>query len=61
MWVLMGKPSGFRIVEFGSGKGLLCRDILCYLRKENPDFFGSLFYQMVGWEMCSKYSSNTRE
>ena len=47
MWVLMGSKSGFRIVEFGSGKGLLCYDILCYLRKEEPDFFGSLSYQMV--------------
>jgi SAM-dependent MidA family methyltransferase len=34
-------------VEFGSGKGLLCHDILCYIRKETPDFFGSLSYQLV--------------
>ena len=47
MWALMGETSGFRIVEFGSGKGLLCHDILCYLRKEKPDFFESLSYQMV--------------
>jgi len=47
MWALMGETSGFRIVEFGSGKGLLCHDILRYLRKENPDFFESLSYQMV--------------
>jgi SAM-dependent MidA family methyltransferase len=47
MWVLMGRKSSFGIVEFGSGKGLLCHDILCYLRKEKPDFFGSLSYQMV--------------
>ena len=47
MWVLMGKKSDFRVVEFGSGKGHLCHDILCYLRKEKPDFFGSLSYQMV--------------
>ncbi len=47
MWALMGKKSDFRIVEFGSGKGLLCHDILCYLRRETPAFFGSLSYQMV--------------
>jgi SAM-dependent MidA family methyltransferase len=47
MWALMGETSGFRIVEFGSGKGLLCHDILRYLRKENPDFFESLSYRMV--------------
>jgi SAM-dependent MidA family methyltransferase len=47
MWALMGKKSDFRIVEFGSGKGLLCHDILCYLRRETPAFFGNLSYQMV--------------
>jgi len=47
MWVLMGEKPGFRIVEFGSGKGFLCHDILCYLRRENPDFLGNLSYQMV--------------
>ena len=47
MWVLMGKKSHFRIVEFGSGKGLLCHDILCYLQEEKPDFFGSVSYQLV--------------
>jgi SAM-dependent MidA family methyltransferase len=47
MWVLMGEKSDFQIVEFGSGKGYLCHDILSYLRKEKPDFFGSLSYQMV--------------
>ncbi len=47
MWALMGEKSGFRIVEFGSGKGLLCHDILRYLRKEKPDFFESLSYRMV--------------
>jgi len=47
MWVLMGEKPDFRIVEFGSAKGYLCHDILYYLRKEKPDFFGSLSYQMV--------------
>jgi SAM-dependent MidA family methyltransferase len=47
MWMLMGEKSDFRIVEFGAGKGFLCHDILSYFRKENPDFFGSLSYQMV--------------
>ncbi len=47
MWVHMGKNPQFPIVEFGSGKGLLCYDILTYLRGEQPDFFESLSYQMV--------------
>lgn len=47
MWVLMGRDSQFRIVEFGSGKGLLCYDILSYLREKEPDFFGSVSYHML--------------
>jgi SAM-dependent MidA family methyltransferase len=47
MWDLMGRNPDFRIVEFGSGKGLLCGDILCYLREERPDFFRCVSYQMV--------------
>lgn len=47
MWVLMGKNPRFHIVEFGSGKGLLCYDILSYLRGEELDFFESVSYQMV--------------
>jgi SAM-dependent MidA family methyltransferase len=47
MWVLMGRRAHFRVVEFGSGKGLLCYDILTYLREEEPDFYESLSYEMV--------------
>ena len=44
---LMGRNPQFHIVEFGSGKGLLCCDILSYLREKEPDFFESVSYQMV--------------
>lgn len=47
MWKLMGAISGFRILEFGAGKGFLCDDILSYLRRETPDFFENLSYLMV--------------
>jgi len=47
MWRLMGAGAGFRILEFGSGRGYLCHDILSYLRREASDFFGNLFYYMV--------------
>jgi SAM-dependent MidA family methyltransferase len=47
MWALMGRNPDFRIVEFGSGRGLLCHDILCYLREESPDFFRCVSYGMV--------------
>jgi SAM-dependent MidA family methyltransferase len=32
MWELLGKPSVFHAVEFGAGTGLLCLDIMNYLR-----------------------------
>ncbi len=47
MWRLMGAGPGFRILEFGSGRGYLCHDILSYLRREASDFFGNLSYYMV--------------
>jgi SAM-dependent MidA family methyltransferase len=47
MWVLMGRKSRFHILEFGAGKGLLCHDILCFLRQERADFFQCLSYGIV--------------
>jgi len=32
MWEVMGRPSGFQIVEMGSGAGYLCKDILEYYK-----------------------------
>jgi len=47
MWGLMGERPDFRVLEYGSGKGFLCHDILSYLREEKPRFFGILSYLMV--------------
>jgi SAM-dependent MidA family methyltransferase len=44
MWAQMGPP--FTILEFGAGSGLLCMDILEYLKK-NPDCFRDLHYIIV--------------
>ena len=47
MWLVMGQPTPFTVVELGAGSGLLCRDILSYA-KGLPDGFGeSLRYVCV--------------
>ncbi len=32
MWEVMGRPREFTIVEFGPGSGLVCRDVIDYLK-----------------------------
>ena len=38
MWILMGRPESFTVVELGAGNGLLCRDLVKY-SKNLPDNF----------------------
>lgn len=45
MWEIMGKPSEYYAIELGAGSGLMCLDILQYLRKR--DLFHSLNYLIV--------------
>jgi len=45
MWHLTGKGE-FTIVEYGAGTGLLCRDILGYL-KNNPALYDQLHYAII--------------
>ena len=45
MWHLLGKGP-FTIVEYGAGTGVLCRDILNYL-KNNPDLYDNLTYCII--------------
>jgi len=45
MWVLMGRPPGFRIVEMGAGEGHVCRDMLESLR--GTDFFDAADYLII--------------
>jgi SAM-dependent MidA family methyltransferase len=44
MWRIIDSPPDFTVVEMGAGKGLLCRDILDYLRRESPDLYPHLHY-----------------
>jgi SAM-dependent MidA family methyltransferase len=44
MWNHLGCPTAFRIVEFGSGRGTLARDIAAYANRLDNRFAGSLVY-----------------
>ena len=45
MWLLLDKAP-FTIVEYGAGTGVLCRDILNYLKK-NEDLYNNLTYCII--------------
>jgi SAM-dependent MidA family methyltransferase len=45
MWEILGRPSEFFAIEPGAGAGLMCLDILNYLR--NRDIFSSLTYLII--------------
>ena len=45
MWRLLGEPE-FTIVEYGAGTGILCRDILTYL-KGNTKLYQQLHYYII--------------
>jgi SAM-dependent MidA family methyltransferase len=47
MWLVMGRPLRFDIVEAGAGTGLLCHDILRWARDHAPDFRDALAYAIV--------------
>jgi SAM-dependent MidA family methyltransferase len=46
MWHILGCPAVFRIVEFGAGMGLLCRDIMLQL-KVKGDIYDCLRYCII--------------
>jgi len=37
LWLLMGKPASWDLVEAGAGRGILMRDLLGALERERPD------------------------
>jgi len=45
MWTIMGRKE-FAIVEYGAGTGMLCNDILDYL-KHNEEFYSRLTYYII--------------
>ncbi len=52
MWVHMGRPDSFHVVEMGAGMGYLARDMLDYLRNstfniQRSTFFDRLRYTIV--------------
>ena len=49
MWIIMGKPADFQIVEMGAGTGMLARNILSYLSNDpaSKQLYVSLKYVIV--------------
>jgi SAM-dependent MidA family methyltransferase len=47
LWEILGSPDRFSIVEMGAGQGLLAAQILEYLQRKHPEFFGTLEYLIV--------------
>ena len=46
MWRALDCPPQVEIVELGPGRGLFARDVLDWVRKKFPDFFGALRYTL---------------
>jgi SAM-dependent MidA family methyltransferase len=47
MWEALGRPDDFFIVEQGAHHGDFARDVLEALRKDAPDFFGTVRYLII--------------
>jgi SAM-dependent MidA family methyltransferase len=47
IWVRLGSPQPYTLVEMGAGQGLLAMDILRWLRQHDPQCFASLSYIIV--------------
>jgi SAM-dependent MidA family methyltransferase len=47
MWVILGQPVPFYLVEMGAGQGLLALHILEYIQQHHPDFFAVLQYIII--------------
>lgn len=46
-WNILGKPTGFEIIEMGAGQGILAADILQAISRISPDCFRTLKYQII--------------
>ncbi|CAJ1448464.1 unnamed protein product [Effrenium voratum] len=44
MWISMGRPAPFFLMEFGGGTGMLARDILRHGRNAHEEFFAAARY-----------------
>lgn len=47
MWLIMGCPPRFDLVEMGAGSGALASHILTWARRHAPDFWPALSYHIV--------------
>lgn len=47
MWEILDRPSPFTIAEMGAGRGLLCSDILHYIRENLPVFYEVILYLLT--------------
>jgi len=47
LWEQMGKPESFDVAEMGAGNGTFARDILEYVRDNNPEFSKAVKYKIV--------------
>ncbi|MCL6634777.1 MAG: SAM-dependent methyltransferase [Peptococcaceae bacterium] len=47
MWQHLGEPRQWQLVEYGAGRGLLARDVLCFLRERHPRSFEALSYYII--------------
>lgn len=47
MWVAIGQPEPFTLVEMGAGQGLVVQDVLRYLHRHHFDCFAALEYWII--------------
>lgn len=47
MWLIMGCPPRFDLVEMGAGSGSLACHILTWARRHSPDFWQALSYHII--------------
>ena len=47
IWLILGKPDPFMLVEMGAGEGILAADILNYFQQQQPDLLEVLGYAIV--------------
>ena len=61
MWNIMGRKE-FCVVEYGAGTGMLCHDILCYV-KNNNEFFSQFRYCIIekSSAMCEREKAYLHE
>ncbi|MEM9772169.1 MAG: SAM-dependent methyltransferase [Cyanobacteria bacterium P01_D01_bin.73] len=46
-WRHLGQPIPYDLVEMGAGQGLLAKDILGYLRREDSECFAAVHYRII--------------